>query len=279
MSVWFAPLLKRLLPSRLVHKIKQARLRKVVASFDARTITRQYGGHTLTLHVADPIAAGWYDKDWPELPEIAFLKRGRRLRPGAVVFDLGAHQGIVAMMLALEVGSDGTVVAVEGTGHNIAVAKQNIELNSIGNLTMVHAIASNQADEKIAFSNTLNGAVSGTSEGEKTATVTIDSLAKMHGIPDLIFIDVEGFECQVLAGGVGAIASKADFCIEVHEGCGLEKHGNKETVLAYFPCDDYQCFISFPEGAPFERWVPGASLPEDRFFLIAQAIRSNDIQI
>ena len=60
------------------------------------------------------MGAGWYDHDWPELPEIALLKQ-HGLRPGARVFDIGAHQGVVALMLSKTVGPEGFVLAVEAS--------------------------------------------------------------------------------------------------------------------------------------------------------------------
>lgn len=263
---------KRMLPASWVHSIKQARLRKVIASFQARTVQHQYGGHALSVRISDPIAEGWYDREYEELPEVTFLKKGR-LRPGAVVFDLGAHQGVVAMMLALEAAPGGKVVAVEGTQHNAGMARENLALNHIENVTVIHAIVDEVSGRKVSFSNTLNGSVG--SVGESVISVSIDDLAAEHGVPDLVFVDVEGFECQALQGARGVLAKGADFCIEVHVGCGLELHGSKEKVAAFFPADTHRCFISFPEGTPFKPWVPGDALPDQRFFLIAQALSSS----
>jgi hypothetical protein len=53
------------------------------------------GGVPLTVLLADSLAEGWYDCDWPELPDIALLAQ-RTLKPCARVFDLGAHQAVVS---------------------------------------------------------------------------------------------------------------------------------------------------------------------------------------
>jgi FkbM family methyltransferase len=264
--------IKRILPSALVHRIKQTRLQKTIAAFSPRIVTHKYGPNTLSVKIADPMAAAWYDGDWPELTEITFLKQ-HRLKPGATVFDLGAHQGIVAMMLALESGPGGKVVAVEGTQHNAEQARQNLALNSISNVTLLHAIVGDVAGKGVVFSNTLNGAVSANGVGETVNTVTIDSLAKEHGIPDIVFLDIEGFEGHALAGASQVLSSGADFCIEVHENCGLQHHGSKEQVLAFFPTHTHRSFISFPEGTPFQPWSPGTPLPKERFWLAALSIR------
>jgi len=92
-----------MLPGPLAGQLRTWWLRRLIRRFSARVVTRTYGAGSLRVHVGDPLAEGWYDHDWDELPEIAALRQ-TRLRPGALVFDLGAHQGVVAMMLAREVG-------------------------------------------------------------------------------------------------------------------------------------------------------------------------------
>ena len=265
-------IVKAVLPSGLVHRIKQKRLKTVLAAFPQQTVKHQYGPYPLSVRITDPLAAGWYDKDWAELTEIAFLKRAR-LKPGACVFDIGAHQGVVAMMLAREVTPGGRVVAVEGTRHNAELAKENIALNSIENVTVIHAVVGDVEGTEAVFSTTLNGSVSASKIGETVKTVSIDSLAVQHGIPDIVFLDIEGFEAHALAGATSSLVAGVDFCVEVHEGCGLQHHATKEQVMSFFPPTTHHCFISFPEGSPFQPWSPGAPLPTGRFWLIARSTR------
>jgi hypothetical protein len=75
------------------------RIKYAIRIFRRRAVTHVYHGSPLTVRLADPLAKGWYDHDWPELAEITLLRKGR-LHEGARVFDLGAHQGVVALVLA-----------------------------------------------------------------------------------------------------------------------------------------------------------------------------------
>jgi FkbM family methyltransferase len=261
---------KAIFPGWLIHRIKQRRLRGLLANFQPQTVHHQYGPHPLFVRITDSLAAGWYDQDCVEPPEMAFLKH-TRLKPGARVFDIGAHQGVVAMMLAREVMPGGRVIAVEGTRHNAELAKQNLTLNAIENVTVVHAIVGDVEGNDAIFSNTLNGSVSASRIGEVVKTVSIDSLAEQHGIPDIVFLDIEGFEAHALAGAARILVAGADFCIEVHEACGLQHHATKERVMSFFPPATHHCFISFPEGSPFHPWSPGTTLPTGRFWLIARS--------
>ena len=54
-------------------------------------------------------------------PELSFLAQ-HRLRPGATVFDCGAHQCVIAMVMAKFVGATGKVIAVEASPLNYETA-------------------------------------------------------------------------------------------------------------------------------------------------------------
>lgn len=272
MNPWIVSLTKRVLPQRLVYQIQQWRLKRHVSHFVPHTVRHQFGAHALWVRLTDSLAAGWYDRDCDEPLEIQFLKQGR-LKPGALVFDLGAHQGVVAMLLALETLPGGRVVAVEGTRHNAEVAEQNLVLNKIANVVVLHAVVSDCDGQWVAFSNTLNGSIDASGSGESVVSVTVDSLAQTHGNPDVVFLDIEGFECQALAGARAVLESGADFFVEVHAGCGLEPHGSKEQLLDYFPSTSHDRFIAAGEGASFRPWSDAEPLPDSKFFLIAQSKR------
>jgi FkbM family methyltransferase len=52
------------------------------------------------------------------------------------VFELGAHQGVVAMMLADFVGDGGKVLAIEASSFNFDLAVQNVKNNKIENVIL-----------------------------------------------------------------------------------------------------------------------------------------------
>jgi FkbM family methyltransferase len=255
------------------------RLRYMYARYRRRRVRHNYGGYELELELIDPMGADWYDHDWPELPEIAFLKR-RRLQRGARVFDIGAHQCIVAMMLAKTVGVDGFVLAVEANPDNCAAGERNRTLNGIDNLRILHAAGAAHSGPVI-FNRGPNGQVddgSGAWGRMEVQGVSVDDLAAAHGVPDLLFIDVEGFECALLRGAQKTLASGPDCFVEAHVGVGLETYGGSvKQILSLFPAG-YEFFVAPPEGA-FVPLTEGTAVVSQRFFLVAiQSKRSTALR-
>ena len=146
-----------LAPRWLWARLRLARQRFTIARYNCRVVQRVYAGFPLQVYLADPLGEGWYDHDWPRMPEIELLQR-RRLRENARVFDLGAHQGVVALILARIVGQGGMVVAVEANPHNADVCRRNRDLNQASQLTILHAAVADKHGT-IVFSHQLNGQV------------------------------------------------------------------------------------------------------------------------
>lgn len=278
----------RMLPPPVLARIRAARQRRMIERFPGYVTTRSYGGHRFRVSIEDPLAQGWYDHDWPRLGEIDLLASRGRLREGARVFDLGAHQCVVALMLAAEAGPSGSVVAVEATPHNAEVGLRNVALNvgarGAHNVVVCNAVASS-SEGTIAFAPTLNGHVAG---GGRVSyafapldlpAVTVDSLARNYGPPDVVFVDVEGFEQHVLDGAADTFASDPsgspgpDWFVEVHAGLGLEERGGSVgRVLAHFQERAYQVFVGNSEEGGHYEPLQGPP-PDRRFHVVALGSR------
>jgi FkbM family methyltransferase len=264
---------RRVLPPRFWESLRVWKLRRTVSRYRRRVVRHRYGARELSIELTDPLAEGWYDGDWPWLPEIEVLRR-HRLKPGARVFDLGAHQGIVAFMLADAVGESGRVVAVEASPHNFLAAMRNLELNPTPQLHFAHAAVA-ASPGKLLFSLGLTGQVDvgqgGWGRTEVRAT-TVDELSQEYGYPDVLFVDVEGFECAVLTGAGETMLRRPDAFVEVHVGHGLETYrGSVEAILEFFPTDQYELLIGSESAPEFVPLSVNSPLPRDRFFLVALA--------
>jgi FkbM family methyltransferase len=231
-------------------------------------VTHAYGASSLRVRLEDPLAEGWYDHDWEEPSAMAFMRERGVLRPGARIFDLGAHQAVVALMLARAAGDMGHVLAVEAEPHNARVAAINRDLNNATNLTVVHAAAAAR-EGFTSFGEGLNGRVDEqTSSGNVTVpSVTIDGLARAHGTPDLVFVDVEGFEKRVLAGASATLANgRTSFVVEIHDSATLAAFGaDSETIVESF--SDFDTYVAAEDDEPFT--TLRGPVPVGRFFLAA----------
>lgn len=196
MWIYLKHFIMRCLSPRMRGLLRSWKMHRVLKSFRHRKVRHNYGATPLTVMLTDPLGVGWYDHDWEELPEILLLKR-YQLREGAIVFDLGAHQGIVAIMLAQEIGGTGKVIALEPNYHNIQTLIENCKLNDRKNITAVQEAVSDYCGH-IDFNIGLNGQVDdGTGESGRCAvkSSTIDSLSERYGAPNVLFLDLEGMEC------------------------------------------------------------------------------------
>ncbi len=212
-------------------------------SFPRRVVERHYGGFALRIQLIDQKGERWYDRDLPLDPEIDLLNR-HRLRRGARVFDIGAHQGVVALVLAQIVGPSGQVVAIEASPFDAAGAQENKELNSCSQLLVRNAaIAAENGSIKFSVSGRVSSSHSRSCSIDVPAC-TIDALADEFGIPDVLFIDVDGFEVDALRGATRVLSHLPDIYMEVHPPY-LEEYGySAEDAMQYLRASDYQLFAS-----------------------------------
>ena len=269
---------KLVLPQAVTDQLRMAAYRWTLRRFRPYQARRSWAGYQFDLWISDPTAESWYGHDAPEIPtEISFLAQ-HRLRSGATVFDCGAHQCVIAMILAKVVGATGKVVAVEASPHNYEAAIRNCHLNAASNVTVIHAAVSDSLDP-IEFNCRGNGQVDdGTGAWGKTAvpSVTVDELTRRYGPPDVLFVDVEGFESKVLRGAIDTLSRyRADCFFEMHVRCGLEKFGGSvKSITDSLHGLGYHLWMSGPGLDSFVPFSKQSPLVEARFFLIATAAAS-----
>jgi FkbM family methyltransferase len=97
---------------------------------------------------------------------------------------LGAHQGVVALLLADVVGTSASVVAVEAMSHNARVAAINRSLDGATQVTIRHAAVAAEPG-MLCVGEELNARASrGRICQTETEAITIDQLNTTHGPPD-----------------------------------------------------------------------------------------------
>jgi FkbM family methyltransferase len=264
-----------LVPDPAYRAYRALRVRRYVDRFVPREVEHRYGDTRLRLTLRDPLAAGWYDHDWDDPPEVRVL-REHGLGPGARVFDLGAHQGVVALMLARAVAPGGAVVALEAQPHNARMAEENRRLNDADNLHVIHAAAATTGGT-VLVSRELNARVLPGRRVGKIAvpSVSVDQLADRHGAPDFMLIDVEGYELAVLEGAARTLSKhRPTVVVEVHAGIGLEDAGGSvERIVAVLRGHDYRLDALRVADGSAGTWSTiddGVVLPREHHFLLAR---------
>ncbi|MDE2364698.1 MAG: FkbM family methyltransferase [Hyphomicrobiales bacterium] len=238
--------------------------------FAERIEEHSFDGRRFKVTIADRIAEEWYGSDAAGPTEFALLTQ-RGLNSGGLVFDLGAHQGVVAMMLGARVGAAGRVVALEATARNAKIAQQNVEMNGVSNVEVLHAAVA-RSDGPVLFNQKRNGAIALVSHAGVQAVdgLSIDTLAARYGVPDLVYMDIEGYEIEALKGAQKTLASRASWCIEVHGDEEIGKFGARNADVVDVFAKGFDLYWS-PENnsAPFTPFSSAGGIPTDRFFLAA----------
>jgi FkbM family methyltransferase len=144
----------------------------------------------------------------------------RALRPGDVVYDVGANIGVHTIFMAMRVGPGGMVVAIEPDPPSFASLRNNTDLNGLDHVRSFQvAFGSEPASgflSRFRVSRVKR-------ERDRSLSVRIvrgDDLIAAHGLPapQVVKIDVEGHEYHVLAGMERALRSDACrlVCCEIH---------------------------------------------------------------
>jgi FkbM family methyltransferase len=161
------------------------------------------------------------------------------VKPGDIVYDLGANTGIHSMLFAKIVGNKGMVYACEPMKYNIDEINLIKQYNLIENIEIVpEAIANTIGLLEFAIGeHTKGGSLEiglETLSKVKVPVNTIDNLIKKSfKLPDFIKIDIEGAEGAALEGMEQAVQQcHPSMYIELHTpeqdikvGTFLAKHG------------------------------------------------------
>jgi FkbM family methyltransferase len=188
-----------------------------------------------------------------------------------LIFDIGFNVGEFTQT-CFNKYKECSVIAVEANPNLCNAVSQHFFTNY--NFSLLNNLVSNNEGEEIDFyiSHNATGVSTASTEfmensrftkgskhlGEnsinwaapiKVQSITIDSMIERYGMPDLIKIDVEGYEHTVLSG----LTQKAnDICFEWHE----EERDNLYKILEHLQGLGYEQFGVigwFDEGDVFEK--------------------------
>jgi FkbM family methyltransferase len=198
------------------------------------------------------------------------------VHPGAVVYDIGAHAGSIALGVARLVGPSGRVVAFEADPQNAECLTENASRNHLmASLQVVQSAVWSYTTTKICFRSggrrRSHGGVEtdgqcpvlGGGDTINVSAVTLDDfLAKGGPVPQLVKIDVEGGEYEVLRGGTNLFSKLRPLIIaEIHHEPAAKRIASWLVEHQYlgrwvmpsegFPC----CLFARPEQYRGADWM------------------------
>ena len=148
------------------------------------------------------------------------------LTEGAVFWDVGANVGFHTLIAARIVGPSGRVVAIEPLPANLAALRRNVALNQLANVTVIEGAASAkggdvelQLGDEPTWARVAAAGPAHQAGSIRVRAFSLDDLQAAEALPhpDVVKIDVEGAECDVVAGMRGLIARRAPVIVcEMH---------------------------------------------------------------
>jgi FkbM family methyltransferase len=139
---------------------------------------------------------GWYERP----KQLAFAAA---VRPGAVVYDIGANVGFYTLLSSILAGPQGRVYAFEPVPRNAALLRRHVVLNDLRNVDVLELAVGERAGRAM-FDDTL-GHSQGRLDDTGRLPVSVVALDAMEAAgvlrpPDVLKIDVEGAKGAVLKG-------------------------------------------------------------------------------
>lgn len=186
----------------------------------------------------------WYSGSRREEKSMQLFKR--IIQPGMTVAEVGGHIGYISMLFSSLVGPNGKVIVFEPGLNNLPYARAN--LSPLKNVVLEEKGLATEDGTLTFFEESLTGQNNtfatdfhGVEINQKAAHVAVDVKKRDVQVvaldsyfrattPDFIKIDVEGFEYQVLLGGLDLMKRKIMWMVEVQSNQSeiytlLKEHG------------------------------------------------------
>jgi FkbM family methyltransferase len=184
--------------------------------------------------------------------EVDFIERmSAALKPGDIVYDIGANIGVITVLLARHTsGNVKQVYSFEPEPRNFKQLCGNVAANSLEGMVSPQQMAlgaSNgeaslhvrgEAGEGRHSITEARGATDSITVPVQTATAFAESSG---AAPSLVKIDVEGAEGQVLEGMSGLLSTRPprDIFLEIHDKGDGDKMPDGRSIHQWFLDNDY----------------------------------------
>lgn len=189
------------------------------------------------------------------------------VRPGDVVYDIGANVGFFSIISARLTGETGRVIAFEPVPANADLVRRNAELNDLGNITVVEkAVSDHSGSGELVLAEYSGGAALSTTTPPPDAAgsievelVTVDAAVAAGELPapDVVKIDVEGVELEVLRGMSETLRRDRPIVIcEIDDGTREGYDRKHDSCVEYVRSIGYDV-TPLADSYPVGEWIVG----------------------
>ncbi len=207
----------------------------------------------------------------------------KTLKPGMLVFDIGANVGYYPLMELQLIGKTGNLIAIEPSPSNIELLKKNLALNSYQDIEVISgAVSDENGISKFylsEFSNLNTFHPTGTGEKFVTGetidvkTYSVPVLAEKYGAPDLIRMDVEGHEVEVINGMIDSIKEgvlKPMIIFETHLSRYNKQHDMEQALVSLFE-------LGYVVTMASSSWQKGTGIIEKNGYIGSESFKTDGV--
>ena len=140
------------------------------------------------------------------------------IRPGDIVWDVGAHHGFVTLCAARRAGPSGAVHAFEPSRSNQQALRRHVRWNRLGNVA-VHPFALSNADGEESFGGSATSKMYSLGGGSESVVVRRGASIVNEGTcpaPTFMKVDVEGSEADAIEGTLPVLSRSARLLVAMH---------------------------------------------------------------
>lgn len=210
-----------------------------------RSLPKRVGGGRILLSPESALQYWRFDLDHPSCSRQLFDFASRHVRPGDVIWDIGANCGVFAFAAAALSGPFGFVLAVEPdrflgglmlrtkAAASPKIAKIDILPCAISDEQGIATLNVAQRGRSTNFLGAVSGREDsgGTRHSESVLTVSLDWIAARLPLPNILKVDVEGAEALVIRGARQMLArAKPTVLCEVGPDTREEVEGTLRSI-------------------------------------------------
>lgn len=192
------------------------------------------------------------------------------LSAGDVFFDVGANVGAISLEIAQEFQDELTICAFEPQADLAAHIAISCQLSGLKGVSVYRVLVGEFDGEADFFSGDVSSLASRLSPekpvGERCPITCLDSQTS-NGclpIPNVLKIDVEGFEMQVFQGMQSLIRTHRPALV-FEAGCGQAAEGSPKDILCYLRSLANYIFFGLNDDPLIEHWMHRIDFESDLF--------------